>query len=323
MEFCLNNNNFKEIYKYYTPLILNDISEYENGNLQLVLPIIPKTILISLCENLSFIFQQEDILLEINQDCIVVGDLHGHILDLFRILKKFGSPPHQTYLFLGDIVDRGEFSLETITLIFVLKILWPKNIYIIRGNHEFAEMCQFCGFTNELKIVYNDNKIEQEFFKTFSNIPLGALIFNKIFCLHGGIGPSFEIIDQLKYISRPINNYNQEPIKSILWSDPILEKKGFSISTRGSGCLYGYDTINDFLIKNNLNFILRGHECIDEGVLSMFKNKLFTIFSASNYCGVQKNNSGIIIVSNFGHKYEPIIFTPLKYILRKSVVFVN
>ena len=114
-----------------------DLVKISNKEDKFVFKIYERKLLMSICEKVTDIFKKEPSVLKLKGDCIVVGDLHGHIIDLYRIFTIFDLPPKTTYLFLGDIVDRGGFSIETITLLFVLKLLYPKNIYLIRGNHEF------------------------------------------------------------------------------------------------------------------------------------------------------------------------------------------
>lgn len=323
-EFSIDTMNFQAIYRHYMSLIREEIGAYESGMQVLVFPIIPAQILRSLCRNVNYHFQREPVLLRIDLDTIVVGDLHGHILDLFRILKKFGTPPVTKYLFLGDIVDRGEFSIETITFIFLMKALFPQSVYIIRGNHEFPEMYHSTGFYAELMDIYNrDQNLDKEFQTTFSNMPIAALLFNKVLCLHGGIGPSVTSIQNISSVMRPIMDYNREPICSIVWSDPSPDKQGFSPSTRGSGYFFGKDVLLNFLHQNNIEIVVRGHQCIDSGISVEFNKRLITVFSASYYCGSLPNKAGVLAVMSNGNKKEATIFQPIKYVLRKRANFVR
>lgn len=105
-----------------------DVEEYESERSKLVFPILPIALLSELCDFASKIFAEEPMVVNLEGDFIIVGDLHGHILDLFRILRRFGHPPKQSYIFLGDLVDRGEFSTETVVLIYLMKCLYPENI---------------------------------------------------------------------------------------------------------------------------------------------------------------------------------------------------
>jgi protein phosphatase len=134
------------IFKFYSETISVQTAAYEAGRHTFVLPVVPFPVLRDILERSRAIFEDEPMLLSINCDVLVVGDLHGHILDLFRIFHEFGFPPNTRYLFLGDLVDRGEFSTETTVLILTLKVLWPSAVWLIRGNHEFCDMWLSGGF---------------------------------------------------------------------------------------------------------------------------------------------------------------------------------
>lgn len=131
------DSKLQRIFSDHIEQMSKDLEKISNGEDQFVFKIYERNLLISICEKVSELFKKEPIVLNLKGDCVVVGDLHGHILDLYRIFTVFDLPPRTTYLFLGDIIDRGGFSIESITLLFVLKLLYPSNIFIIRGNHEF------------------------------------------------------------------------------------------------------------------------------------------------------------------------------------------
>ena len=320
-----NDQNFdfeyyNDILQYYQKLLLNDITEYEKCIVPLILPTFPIKTLTNMLRNIRIIFQSEPSLLKINSKVVIIGDLHGHILDLFRILKKFGFPPSINYLFLGDIVDRGDFSTETVVLVFILKILYPNNVFIIRGNHEFSDMCKSNGFSNELLTLYEDKIVENEFYDTFSYIPFGALINNNILCVHGGIGPTLTNIEQILLIKRPLISFSDETVLSLTWSDPSDYIHTYQISPRGLGYFFGNDSLLEFLNNNNLNLLIRGHECVHNGTEYQLNKKMITVFSASNYCGISDNNAGTLTIYPDGHK-EFSFFPPLKYLNRSQVSF--
>ena len=319
------SSNYHSILRHYSTLYSQDVTEFGCGLANFFVPIIPEKIFQSLCKTITFLFQREPSLLKLDIDCIIIGDLHGHILDLLRILKKFGPPPNRNYLFLGDTIDRGEFSLETIQLIFVMKALYPQNIFIIRGNHEFPDLCETGGFGFELKDVYQNSyqNLATTIYETFSYMPIGAIISNKILCIHGGIGPSVHSIKDISNIQRPLTNYEIEPVQSLLWSDPNPEISEFADSPRGLGYRYGQDALMKFLRDNNLELLVRGHECVDGGINMFFQRRLVTVFSASNYCGVSPNKAAVLSISMNGQKKEATVFTPLRYFTRPKAIFVK
>ncbi|OHT17335.1 Ser/Thr protein phosphatase [Tritrichomonas foetus] len=306
----------------YQDIISHDVTEYENESIRMILPVIPPPIIGQLTEKAAQIFEKEPNLLIVNCDVAVVGDLHGHILDLFRILKNLGFPPERNYLFLGDFVDRGEFSTETITLILIMKILFPEQIFIIRGNHEFPEMWSRCGFSNEVDEIYDNPNVKHCFQKSFSYIPLAALVNDSILCVHGGIGPNFMTLGQISDVKRPLQGYDDELITSVVWSDPSPQVDEFQMSTRGSGYIYGKDSLARFLKSQVLDLLVRGHECVNGGIEYSLGNLVVTVFSASNYCGMMSNKAGVLIL-NKDKTRENKVYPSLRYFRRLQARFVE
>lgn len=315
-----SKKDFQEIFAYYKDIVSKENPKDPNDSKTLVLPIIPEPVLISLCMQISQIFDSEPILITVKSPVLIVGDLHGHLLDLLRILKQFGYPPEKHYVFLGDLVDRGEFSTEVVTLVFILKVLFPRQVTIIRGNHEFSSLCHSNGFSYEISHIYNSDFIEIAFYRAFSFMPLGALIGTHVLCVHGGIGPSFTSLAQIRSIQRPFDNFDSEIISSILWSDPSNDVEDFQQSDRGEGYLYGTKNLETFLSQNQLRYLVRGHECIENGVDISLDSKCITVFSASNYCGVSSNKAGILLMQPSG-SFEIVTYPPLAYLKRNLAGF--
>ena len=114
-------------------------------------------------------FAAEPMRLQLKGPITIVGDLHGHIFDLYRILGVHGLPPHQTYLFLGDLVDRGEYSVATVALIYSMKILFPNHVYLVRGNHESDDMARRSGLYQEVMTKYKSSEVVQLYMTHFLN----------------------------------------------------------------------------------------------------------------------------------------------------------
>ena len=314
--------HFQALYDKFIETIPKNIKEFKPGKDKMSLPILTPNDLITICYETGKLFKSEKSLLKLEAPVTIVGDIHGHIMDLYYILNNFGLPPETNYLFLGDLVDRGEFSIECVSLVFLMKLLFPKNVFLIRGNHEFLYQCEGSGFGDQLKKTYEDNTLLAHFISVFNFIPLGAIIGDQFLCVHGGIGPDVENLDSIDSVKRPIPSYGNSVVDSLTWSDPDPRIPMFRESRRGLGFLFGKDAVDGFHSKNGTHFIVRGHECIMEGFEPMFDAGIITVFSASNYCGISENKAAVLIVYD-ECLYEPKIWDPLPYVLRTQVSFVS
>lgn len=291
---------------------LEDMEEFE-------LEAIPHQSILTLAKAVIPAFSAEPALLTLNGDIIVVGDLHGHLPDLVRIMQRFGMPPNNRYLFLGDTIDRGNFSVETVCYILAMKVSFPDHVYFIRGNHEFESTCEACGFLDEVKDLYGKEDVFQVLVDVFRYLPLAAKLNGDLLCVHGGIGPRFSSLEQLDHVARPLNELYGGVANAILWSDPDPSVVEFQPSDRGNGSKFGLQAVTTFLEANSLRMIIRGHQFTNKGIELSLNGKVMTVFSASNYCGVYGNESAVLIVRE-GKPEEQIIFPPLKAIKRKKKV---
>eukprot|EP01112_Ceratiomyxa_fruticulosa_P014721 TRINITY_DN4240_c0_g3_i1.p1 TRINITY_DN4240_c0_g3~~TRINITY_DN4240_c0_g3_i1.p1 ORF type:complete len:963 (-),score=237.71 TRINITY_DN4240_c0_g3_i1:64-2829(-) len=243
---------------------------------------------VSILQQAHAVFSKAPTLVEYNipQDgkFTVCGDVHGQFYDLCNIFQLNGLPSEENpYLFNGDFVDRGSFSVEVIMTLLVFKILYPRHFFLARGNHESKNMNMMYGFEGEVKAKYNE-KVYHMFSEIFCLLPLAHLISGKILVVHGGLFSSDDVtLDDIKNINR-----NREPpdsglMSELLWSDP-QPQPGRSPSKRGVGLSFGPDVTARFLEKNKLDLIIRSHEVKEEGYLVEHGGKLITLFSAPNYC---------------------------------------
>lgn len=318
-------NQIKEVLSYYSNLIQGEHDVYSNKNLKMQIPILPINALTYLVEEVTNIFTQEPTMLELSSPICVVGDIHGQIIDLFRVFKQCGQPPNRRFLFLGDFIDRGHFSLEVLILVYSLKLLFPSNIYIIRGNHEFEcdLIVDHCLFCSEIETFYGKCSIYDQFIKSFTFLPLAAKVDNFFLCLHGGISEDFISIDQIRSIERPIVNFKGGIIEGILWSDPIDNPQvEFKESPRGYGQLFGLQPVKNFLEENGLRFLVRGHQCKKRGFESSCGGRVLTVFSASNYFGVEGNRSAVLFIQPKGD-YKTRTFPPFNEICREDANFLT
>lgn len=315
------NNNVQDLHDVYKCFTKRAIPGVDNDANKISLPLVDVPTLRHICGCAAEAFKRDEKIMHLNGKYIVIGDLHGHLMDLFRIFKHFGWPPRNKYLFLGDIVDRGEFSLETCTIIFLLKVLYPEHVFVIRGNHEFAEMYKTSGFGDELRNSYKEFDVSPFFDMAFCEIPIAAIINLRYLCIHGGIGPRFLNISDIEMIPRPLVGYLDDLSQSILWSDPNLYVVGFQPSSRGCGFFFGEDVCSSFLDRNCIDMIVRGHECVEKGVEFVFNRKCMTVFSASKYCNNIENKCGVVTFIE-GGTFEITTFPPVKsYVLRSKSRF--
>ncbi|WZY93397.1 hypothetical protein YC2023_065726 [Brassica napus] len=242
--------------------------------------------LAELCFAAKQIIEQEPTVLQLYAPIKVFGDLHGQFGDLMRLFYEYGYPSRQ-----------GDIAREIVE--------YPKNIHLIRGNHEAEATNTVYGFLDECieRIECNDGnrafKLINDF---FSHLPLAALIEKKIFCVHGGIGSSVFTMEQITNIKRPVDmdcEYNYKVVKDLLWSDPTAHDSilGIGVNERGSHIVsFGPDRVNAFCERNDIDMIIRGHECVLDGFERFAQGKLITVFSATNYCGKFKNAGAILVI---------------------------
>ncbi|XP_057457550.1 serine/threonine-protein phosphatase BSL3-like [Lotus japonicus] len=276
-----------------------------------------------LCDSAERIFSTEPSVLQLSAPIKIFGDLHGQFGDLMRLFDEYGAPStagdiaYIDYLFLGDYVDRGQHSLETISLLLSLKVEYPNNVHLIRGNHEAADINALFGFRieciermGERDGIWTWHRMN----RLFNWLPLAALIEKKIICMHGGIGRSISHVEQIENIQRPIPmEAGSIVLMDLLWSDPTENDsvEGLRPNARGPGLVtFGPDRVVEFCNNNDLQLIVRAHECVMDGFERFAQGHLITLFSATNYCGTA-NNAGAILVLGRDLVVVPKLIHPL------------
>lgn len=237
----------------------------------------------------------QPVCLELSPKLNVCGDIHGQYYDLLRLFEINGFPPESRYLFLGDYVDRGKQSIETICLLMAYKIKYPTDVFLLRGNHESANVCKVYGFYDECKKRLSVKSWKQ-FCNLFDHLPLSALIESKILCMHGGISKELISISQLKGIKRPLEVPEQGLVCDLLWADPNDTISGWGTNERGVSCTFSSKVLELFLDKNELDLVCRAHQVVEEGYEFFGEQSLVTIFSAPNYLGEFDNNGAVMQV---------------------------
>lgn len=257
------------------------------------------------------LLQKEPNLLHLVDPITVCGDIHGQYFDLLKLFSIAGSPEETQYLFLGDYVDRGCFSCECALYLLAAKIHFPKTFLMLRGNHECRHLTAYFNFKQECKYKYNLN-LYDAMMTCFDCLPLAAILNDRFLCVHGGLSPDIQTIQDIA----SINRFREPPpggaMCDLIWSDPMDEEEEEASpdalylhnDLRGCSYVFSYTAVCQFLKNNNLLSIIRAHEAQDEGY-RLYKKSFATgfptvicIFSAPNYCDAYNNKAAIIMFNN-------------------------
>jgi serine/threonine-protein phosphatase PP1 catalytic subunit len=256
------------------------------------------------------IFKSQPVFLELEAPITILGDIHGQYFDLLKLFDFYGLPPSDNYLFLGDYVDRGKQSIETICLLMAYKIKNPENFFLLRGNHESENVNRVYGFYDECILYFKEEgkrrynlKIWKLFSEMFNWMPVAALIDDKIFCVHGGLSQDLHNFDQIHKIARPsdipssgnLSNYSGL-LCDLLWSDPSNEAVKWKESDRGVSYTFSKEIVQKTIEKLNIDLICRAHQVVEDGYEFFADRSLITIFSAPDYCFEYGNAAAIMKV---------------------------
>ena len=227
---------------------------------------------------------------------VVVGDLHGQFYEVMRIIITHGLPPNTQYLFLGDYVDRGEFSPEVITFLFILKTQFPDHVTLLRGNHEDRTINSEYGFKEQMILRYGvegGTRLWCHFNDVFEYFPFIGIIDNTILCVHGGIPTPDRSLEELAKVPYPCKE-NSELLNHLTWSDPTELTLHYRENPRGRGVLFGKMAAFNYLDRYNYKLLIRSHQMVN-GYKFSFDKRVLTVFSIAHYQG-GNNMSGYAVV---------------------------
>ncbi|KAF8436362.1 Metallo-dependent phosphatase-like protein [Boletus edulis BED1] len=266
------------------------------------------------------ILSREPNLVNVGSPVTICGDIHGQYYDLMKLFEIGGSFTDNSYLFLGDYVDRGNFGIECLLYLYALKIQRPKDITLLRGNHECRHLTEYFTFKRECLHKYSQ-AVYDACLDSFNALPLAALVDARFFCVHGGISPELITLEDLQQLDRFQEPGSSGLLCDLLWSDPVVNfgyeqepsahgpalPPGTTFEhnvTRGCSFFYTYEAACKFLERNGLLGIVRGHEAQDAGYMMYRKTptkkfpSVITVFSAPNYLDVYHNRGAIIKYAN-------------------------
>ncbi|KAJ8951666.1 hypothetical protein NQ318_012207 [Aromia moschata] len=252
-----------------------------------------------LCLKSREIFLQQPILLELEAPLKICGDIHGQYTDLLRLFEYGGFPPEANYLFLGDYVDRGKQSLETICLLLAYKIKYPENFFLLRGNHECASINRIYGFYDECKRFPQEaiqHKAVEDVHRLLQLPAHRRHHRREDILLPRGLSPDLQGMEQIRRIMRPTDVPDTGLLCDLLWSDPDKDVQGWGENDRGVSFTFGADVVSKFLNRHDLDLICRAHQVVEDGYEFFAKRQLVTLFSAPNYCGEFDNAGGMMSV---------------------------
>ncbi|KAF8603033.1 Metallo-dependent phosphatase [Ceratobasidium sp. AG-I] len=244
---------------------------------------LPEADITALCNRVRSILIEEGNIQPVNSPVTICGDIHGQFWDLLELLRKGGMVPDTKYIFMGDFVDRGNYSLETVSLLLALKARYPDKVTLLRGNHESRQITQVYGFYEECQQKYGSSSVWKACCTTFDYLNLAAIIDGTVLCVHGGLSPDIRTLDQIRVLTRAQEIPHEGAFCDLMWSDPD-EVPAWAVSPRGAGWLFGGNVTREFNHVNGLKLIARAHQLVQEGHKYMFNESLVTVWSAPNYC---------------------------------------
>ncbi|KAI0263080.1 putative serine/threonine-protein phosphatase 2B catalytic subunit protein [Gloeopeniophorella convolvens] len=265
-------------------------------------------------ERATALLRAEPNVITVDAPVTVCGDIHGQYYDLMKLFEIGGNPATTRYLFLGDYVDRGYFSIECVLYLWSLKIWYPDSIFLLRGNHECRHLTDYFTFRLECKHKYSE-RVYEACLASFCALPLAAVMNKQFLCIHGGLSPELHTLDDIRNLDRFREPPTSGLMCDILWSDPIEDfgqehgNESFVHNhVRGCSYFYTYKAACEFLERNRLLSIIRAHEAQDAGYRMYRKSRktgfpsVMTLFSAPNYLDVYNNKAAMV-------KYEANMFS--------------
>ena len=262
-------------------------------------------------------------LIKLRSPVKIFGSINGQYNDLMRYFSLFGRPSELKgdiescdYLFLGNFTNRGAFSIETVCLLLALKIKYNGHFHLLRGNQEDIEISKLYGLADECKEklkedINQPNSIFQQLCNLFEYLPLAAVINNQIFCAHSGISKNGLYLKEIQRLTFPIKIKSCQIAKDLLWNTPnIYENTNFNklFPIEYKPEQFNANSLDTLFNNNKLKLMIRSHDVCQKGIGNCFGDRIITIFSSTNYCGVYQNAGAIIFIKK-SYEIQPKILT--------------
>lgn len=256
--------------------------------------------LYELLTKLQEILFTENNIIEVSSPVFICGDIHGQLYDLFELFDAAAPNgiSNQKFLFMGDYVDRGHFSIETFAYLAAHKVKYPNQFFLLRGNHECRKVNESYGFYDQTLLNYGHSGVWMLANETFDLLPMAALVDGKVFSIHGGLSPDVTFCESVALLDRQDELPRDGPLCDLCWSDPDADVDDYEKSQRGAGFIFGERQVKEFCYNNGLNLITRSHQLAMNGYEWFFDHQLITVWSAPNYMYRSKNKATVL-------KYDP------------------
>jgi diadenosine tetraphosphatase ApaH/serine/threonine PP2A family protein phosphatase len=262
---------------------------------------------------LEEILTLEENIVRVPSPVVICGDVHGQYEDVILLLSLGGDPKHTNYLFMGDYVDRGYYSLNTFLLLATYKIEHPLAFFLLRGNHETRQVTQQYGFQVEIRTKYGHTGLWTCCMKLFDLLPMAAVTeapSGRIFSVHGGLSPDLVYFSEINDRDRKRELPEDGPLTDIAWSDPSEGVADWRPNSRGAGYLFGHQAVARFARLNRVRLITRSHQLAEEGFVWYFpspdnheRKSLINVWSAPNY-GYSSGNKASLLRVGFDGREE-------------------
>jgi diadenosine tetraphosphatase ApaH/serine/threonine PP2A family protein phosphatase len=284
--------------------------------------IIAEHVVVDMLSRLQAFLMQEDNVVRVQSPVIICGDVHGKYEDVNALFAAAEASPVDTnFIFMGDYVDRGHYSLNTFLLLTSYKLDNPNHIFLLRGNHESRQVTHQYGFFAEITTLYGHAGVWNVCMRTFDLLPYAAVTDSEVFSVHGGLSPNLNVIDNLLEFDRGREIPDSGLLSDITWSDPD-EGRGLTFvpNRRGAGFLFGKEPVTRFCHVNKIKLVTRSHQICMDGFKwhfpdesnNTFQGQLINVWSAPNYCYTSKNKASVLKLGFNGKRWELPVFLEAK-----------